>query len=97
MVHRPEQQHHRAAALADRPDELLQGVVDVIQGGVRPHAGPIEQVARDDRHVRLREKCLVVDFLHAPQGVQAAQVLSVLSGPGQIAQVNVAGVQNFQH
>ena len=97
MVHRPEQQHHRAAALADRPDELLQGVVDVIQGGVRPYAGPIEQVARDDRHVRLREKCLVIDGLHTPQGVQAAQILAVLGGPGQIAQVNVAGVQYLNH
>ena len=97
VVHGAKQQHHGVAALAQRDDELLQGVVDVLQGGVRPDAGPVEQVSRDDGHIGFLQEGPVVDLPHTPDGVFPTKVLAVLGGTGQVPEVNVSGMQNLNH
>ena len=97
VVHGPEQQHHGVAILAQRPEEPGQGVVHVVQGRVGPHAGPVEQVPGYDGQVRPLLPGRLDDVVHAGQGIQAAQVLPVPGGTGQVPQVDVSGVQNSNH
>ena len=93
VVHGAEQQHHLVAAPAQRNDELLQGVVYVVQSGVSPDAGAVEQIASDDRNLRLDALRILHDRFHAADRVQAAEVFAVFCGTCQVAQVDVTGMQ----
>jgi hypothetical protein len=81
-----EKKHHLLARPAKRAQEFVYRVGDVFEGGVRPHAAPVEKVARDDGDVhRLAQcglaLCCVCDRDHALEGVLPTRVLSVAYGP----------------
>ena len=90
MVGRTEQQHNVAGTLAQRAQQTLHSIPHIVPRRIGPHAGAVEQVARDDRQVGLLLTGCLHDLVHAAQRVLTAQVDAVLLRPGQAAQMDVA-------
>ena len=90
-----EQQDDVLAAAAQRSDEFCDGVVHVVEGGVGPDAGAVEQVSGDDGDVRRLRRGPLRDVLHAGDGVLSAGVFTVPNRPRKVSEVDVGGVQNL--
>ena len=90
MVGRTEQQYHMAGTLAQRAQQTLHSIPHIVQRRIGPHAGAVEQVARNDRQVWPFLTGRLHDLVHAAQRVLTAQVDTVLLRPGQAAQMDVA-------
>jgi hypothetical protein len=97
VVHGAKQKNYLVAVLTQRADKPIQSVIDILQGRVGPHAGTVEEIARDDGEMRALLPRLPNDVVHAPERVLAAEVVTVSGGARQIAQVDVAGMQNSNH
>ena len=88
---------HDGRGHVGKPPDVVYGCPALAETSVRPYAGLMENVARDDDKVRpvlLRVHRLKIK---AAADVLKAGILSADLRPGETADVPVSGVQYFQH
>ena len=88
---------HDGRSHVGKPPDVVDGRPALAEASVRPHAGLMEDVARNDDKVRpvlLRVHRLKIE---AAADVLKASILSADLRPGETADVPVSGVQYFQH
>ena len=88
---------HDGRGQVGKPPDVVYGCPALAETSVRPYAGLMENVTRDDDKVRpvlLRVHRLKIE---AAADVLKAGILSADLWPGETADVPVSGVQYFQH
>ena len=88
---------HDGRGHVGKPPDVVYGCPALAETSVRPYAGLMENVARDDDKVRPVLLCVHRLKIETAADVLKAGVLTVDLRPGETADVPVSGVQYFQH